>query len=117
MKEANAMYEEARKEKEVERGDAQSELAGSTARVDGTDFNTLREMEKMCVGIGGDECDYGRLETLLETSEQCRVFHSVGRGLPDCSSCVGCWDSRAGDLRGRRGEAVGSRSGCSGRRA
>ena len=79
LKEANAMYEEARKEKEVERGMRRAS-SGIDGEVDGTDFNTLREMEKMCVRIGGDECDYGRLETLLETSEQCRVFIRSGEG-------------------------------------
>ena len=105
LKEANAMYEEARKEKEVERGMRRA-TSGIDGEVDGTDFNTLREMEKMCVGIGGDECDYGRLETLLETSEQCRVFIRSGEGsrLLELRRVLGL---AAGDLRGGAAKLLG----------
>ena len=105
LKEANAMYEEARKEKEVERGMRRAS-SGIDGEVDGTDFNTLREMEKMCVGIGGDECDYGRLETLLETSEQCRVFIRSGEGsrLLELRRVLGL---AAGDLRGGAAKLLG----------
>ena len=105
LKEANAMYEEARKEKEVERGMRRAS-SGIDGEVDGTDFNTLREMEKLCVGIGGDECDYGRLETLLETSEQCRVFIRSGEGsrLLELRRVLGL---AAGDLRGGAAKLLG----------
>ena len=105
LKEANAMYEEARKEKEVERGMRRAS-SGIDGEVDGTDFNTLREMEKMCVRIGGDECDYGRLETLLETSEQCRVFIRSGEGsrLLELRRVLGL---AAGDLRGGAAKLLG----------
>jgi len=105
LKEANAMYEEARKEKEVERGMRRAS-SGIDGEVDGTDFNTLREMEKLCVGIGGEECDYGRLETLLETSEQCRVFIRSGEGsrLLELRRVLGL---AAGDLRGGAAKLLG----------
>ena len=80
MKEANATYEEARKEKEVERGMRRA-AQGIDGEVDGTDFHTLRELEKLCGEIGSDACDYARLEALVEVSEQCRVFLRSGRGL------------------------------------
>lgn len=80
MKEANATYEEARKEKEVERGMRRA-AQGIDGEVDGTDFHTLRELEKLCGEIGSDACDYTRLEALVEVSEQCRVFLRLGRGL------------------------------------
>ena len=105
LKEANAMYEEARKEKEVERGMRRAS-SGIDGEVDGTDFNTLREMEKLCVGIGGEECDYDRLETLLETSEQCRVFIRSGEGsrLLELRRVLGL---AAGDLRGGAAKLLG----------
>lgn len=80
MKEANATYEEARKEKEVERGMRRA-AQGIDGEVDGTDFHTLRELEKLCGEIGSDACDYARLEALVEVSERCRVFLRSGRGL------------------------------------
>ena len=79
MKEANATYEEARKEKEVERGMRRA-AQGIDGEVDGTDFHTLRELEKLCGEIGSGACDYARLEALVEGSEQCRVFLRSGRG-------------------------------------
>ena len=79
MKEANATYEEARKEKEVERGMRRA-ARGIDGEVDGTDFHTLRELEKLCGEIGSGACDYARLEALVEGSEQCRVFLRSGRG-------------------------------------
>ena len=79
MKEANATYEEARKEKEVERGMRRA-AQGIDGEVDGTDFHTLRELEKLCGEIGSDGCDYARLEALVEGSEQCRVYLRSGRG-------------------------------------
>ena len=86
---AKAEYEEARKEKEVERG-MRKAASGKSGDVDGTDYSVLREVEAIMKTLDaaptaeGDVVpvvDYARLEKLLESSEQCRVFLRAGGGV------------------------------------
>lgn len=85
---AKAEYEEARKEKEVERGLRRGK------DVEGTDVDTLREFERIMRRVGESNegtastdpesisaADYARLEALLETHEACRVFARAGGGV------------------------------------
>ena len=77
---AEAEYEEARKEKEVERGVRRG------VDVEGTDVDVLREFERVMRRVATSEsgdasthsesvsaAEYARLEALLETHEACRV--------------------------------------------
>jgi len=90
---AKAEYEEARKEKEVERGFRKAG-EGKSGNVEGTDYAVLLEVEGILKRIGAPlgtgevdgpatptSADYERLEKLLEESEQCRVFIRAGGGV------------------------------------
>jgi len=85
---AEAEYEEARKEKEVERGVRRG------VDVEGTDVDVLREFERVMRRVATSEsgdasthsesvsaAEYARLEALLETHEACRVYARAGGGV------------------------------------
>ena len=82
---AEAEYEEARKEKEVERGVRRG------VDVEGTDVDVLREFERVMRRVATSEsgdasthsesvsaAEYARLEALLETHEACRCTRARG---------------------------------------
>ena len=90
---AEVMYDEARKEAEVERGMRRAG-EGKAGEVDGTDFNTLRTLESLFKTVGAEikegdagapsastAVDYAKLEKLLESSEACRVYARAGEGV------------------------------------
>ena len=100
LKEANAMYEEARKERGLSGGCAER-APGSTARSTAPISTPCARWRRCALASAGTSATTAGWRPCWRRASS--AGFSFGRArAPDCSSCVGCWDSRRATFAAER---------------